>query len=221
MVCKIKDDVRLIPPFSVSRLQAAKRRPVGICKRRKLHHRSPPHHQRRTSRGHGEEPGKICVARTTRWDGFVRYRQSSWQPASCRTRSTLYYQPIPLTTTTPIPAVVLAITTVSSHAGLPKGRYGVASAASVAKDMLRSFESIQIGLMVGIGAGASSGKHDIRLGDIVVGCPIKKEGGVVPYSFGKAVQEQEFEQTDSLNLPPTVLSNPTSRTFFPKNPQSF
>ena len=37
---------------------------------------------------------------------------------------------------------------------LPKGRYGIASAASVAKDMLRSFESIRIGLMVGIGGGA-------------------------------------------------------------------
>ena len=102
---------------------------------------------------------------------------------------------------------------------LPKGRYGVASAASVAKDMLGSFESIQIGLMVGIGGGAPSGKHDIRLGDIVVGCPIK-EGGVVPYNFGKAVPEQEFERTGSLNLPPTVLSNPTSRTFFPeKSPE--
>ena len=37
---------------------------------------------------------------------------------------------------------------------LPKGRYGVASAASVAKDMLGSFESIRIGLMVGVGGGA-------------------------------------------------------------------
>ncbi|KAM0805645.1 nucleoside phosphorylase domain-containing protein [Usnea florida] len=88
---------------------------------------------------------------------------------------------------------------------LPKGRYGIASAASVAKDMLRSFESIRIGLMVGIGGGAPSGKHDIRLGDIVVGCPINKEGGVVPYNFGKAVQDHEFQRTGSLNSPPTVL----------------
>ena len=88
---------------------------------------------------------------------------------------------------------------------LPKGRYGIASAASVAKDMLRSFESIRVGLMVGIGGGAPSGKHDIRLGDIVVGCPIDKEGGVVPYNFGKAIQDQEFERTGSLNSPPTVL----------------
>ena len=88
---------------------------------------------------------------------------------------------------------------------LPKGRYGIASAASVAKDMLRSFESIRIGLMVGIGGGAPSDKHDIRLGDVVVGYPVKKEGGVVPYNFGKAIQDQEFERTGSLNSPPTVL----------------
>lgn len=88
---------------------------------------------------------------------------------------------------------------------LPKGRYGIASAASVAKDMLRSFESIRIGLMVGIGGGAPSDKHDIRLGDVVVGCPVEKEGGVVPYNFGKAIQEQQFERTGSLNSPPNVL----------------
>lgn len=38
---------------------------------------------------------------------------------------------------------------------LPKSRYGIASAATVAKDMLRSFESIRIGLMVGIGGGSA------------------------------------------------------------------
>ena len=70
---------------------------------------------------------------------------------------------------------------------LPKGRYGIASAASVAKDILRSFESIRIRLMVGIGGGAPSGKYNIRLGNIVVGYPIKKEGGMVPYNFSKAV----------------------------------
>ena len=89
---------------------------------------------------------------------------------------------------------------------LPKGRYGIASAANVAKDMRRSFKSIRFGLMVGIGGGAPSGKHDIRLGDIVVGCPINnKEGGVVPYNFGMAIQDKEFERTGFLNSPPTVL----------------
>ena len=88
---------------------------------------------------------------------------------------------------------------------LPMGRYGIASAAGVAKDMLRSFESIKIRLMVGIGGGAPSSKNDIRLGDIVVGCPVGKECGVVPYNFGKAIQNQEFERTGSLSSPPKTL----------------
>ena len=88
---------------------------------------------------------------------------------------------------------------------LPMGRYGIASAASVAKDMQRSFESIRIRLMVGIGGGAPSNKHDIRLGDVVVGCPVKSEGGVIPYNFGKAIQDREFESTGLLNSPPTSL----------------
>lgn len=59
--------------------------------------------------------------------------------------------------------------------------------------MLHSFECIRIGLTVGIGGGIPSDKHDIRLDDIVVGCPVKKEGGIVPCNFGKAIQHQEFE----------------------------
>ncbi len=88
---------------------------------------------------------------------------------------------------------------------LPKGRYGTVSAASVAKDMLRSFESIRIGLMVGIGGGAPSKKHDIRLGDVVVGCPMHRAGGVIPYNFGKAIQDKKLEQAGSLNSPPQFL----------------
>lgn len=52
-------------------------------------------------------------------------------------------------------------------ATLPKGKYGIASAAMVAKDILHSFHSVRIGLMVGIGGGAPTVKHDIRLGDVV------------------------------------------------------
>ena len=116
VICKVKDDGCLIPSFSVSRLHAGKRQPIGICKLEKLHHRSPPHHWRCISRGNIEKPDKVCVARTTRWDGSVQYRQSSWQPSSFWTRNTLYYQPTPLTTTTPTPSVALAIITSSSHA---------------------------------------------------------------------------------------------------------
>lgn len=90
-------------------------------------------------------------------------------------------------------------------AGLPKGKYGVASAAIVAKDLRRSFPSIRIGLMVGIGGGAPSPKHDIRLGDVVVSSPVGKTGGVIHYNFGKLIQDEEFQYTGSLNAPPTAL----------------
>ena len=61
---------------------------------------------------------------------------------------------------------------------LPKGRYGTTSATSAAKDMLRTFPHVRIGLMVGIGGGALSSKHDIRLGDIVVSTPYNEKGRV-------------------------------------------
>ncbi|KAJ5892004.1 uncharacterized protein N7473_008232 [Penicillium subrubescens] len=66
---------------------------------------------------------------------------------------------------------------------LPYGEYGISSATGVAKeDMLHSFPNVRIGLMVGIGGGAPSPKHDIRLGDIV-----------------------EFQETGVLIQPPKVL----------------
>ncbi|KAI9781882.1 MAG: hypothetical protein M1839_005676 [Geoglossum umbratile] len=83
---------------------------------------------------------------------------------------------------------------------LPDGEYGTSSAASVARDMLHSFPNVRIGLMVGIGGGAPSQSHDIRLGDIVVSAPCDGEGGVFQYDFGKTIQHTRF-----LNQPPTVL----------------
>lgn len=93
---------------------------------------------------------------------------------------------------------------------LPHGEYGLSSAASVARDMLHSFPNIRTGLMVGIGGGAPSEKHDIRLGDIVVSDPRNGENGVFQYDFGKTVQEQSFYPTGSLNQPPAVLRSAVS-----------
>jgi nucleoside phosphorylase len=62
------------------------------------------------------------------------------------------------------------------------GEYGISSAASVARDMLHSFPNVRIGLMVGIGGGAPSPKHDIRLGDIVVSTPRDGNGGILQLS---------------------------------------
>lgn len=88
---------------------------------------------------------------------------------------------------------------------LPDGEYGTASAAITARDMLHSFPSVRIGLMVGIGGGAPSIKHDIRLGDVVVSSPRDRESGVFQYDFGKTIQSKSFEHTRFLNQPPTAL----------------
>jgi nucleoside phosphorylase len=87
----------------------------------------------------------------------------------------------------------------------PDGEYGKSTAARVATDMLHSFPNVRIGLMVGIGGGAPSPKHDIRLGDIVVSSPRDENGGVFQYDFGKSIQEQSFQFTKFLNQPPMVL----------------
>ncbi|EWZ45839.1 uncharacterized protein FOBCDRAFT_317554 [Fusarium oxysporum Fo47] len=87
---------------------------------------------------------------------------------------------------------------------LPNGQYGTASAATVAKDMIRSFRNIRFGLMVGIGGGAPTKQHDIRLGDIVVSSPSPGQSGVFQYDFGKATKDV-FQHTASHNKPPPLL----------------
>ncbi|KAH0533944.1 hypothetical protein FGG08_007443 [Glutinoglossum americanum] len=93
---------------------------------------------------------------------------------------------------------------------LPDGEYGIDSAAGVAKDMLHTFPNVRIGLMVGIGGGAPSRNHDIRLGDIVVGSPRDGKGSVFQYDFGKTIQDQSFRQTRFLDQPPTLLRTAVS-----------
>ncbi|KAK3297422.1 uncharacterized protein B0H64DRAFT_473534 [Chaetomium fimeti] len=88
---------------------------------------------------------------------------------------------------------------------LPKGEYGTSSAAVVARDMLHTFMNIRFGLMVGIGGGAPSRRHDIRLGDVVVSSTANGNGGVYRYDFGKAIQDQCFQTTGFLNQPPPLL----------------
>ncbi|KAK1579135.1 LOW QUALITY PROTEIN: uncharacterized protein LY79DRAFT_593036 [Colletotrichum navitas] len=102
-----------------------------------------------------------------------------------------------------------ALGSLSGHnvviAVLPQGEYGTNSAAVVARDMLHSFPNIRVGLMVGIGGGAPTPEHDIRLGDIVVSRPRDGKSGVLQYDFGKTIQSQAFQQTGFLNQPPQVL----------------
>ena len=88
---------------------------------------------------------------------------------------------------------------------LPEGEYGTSSTASVATNILHSFPNVRIGLLVGIGGGVPSQKHDIRLGDIVVSAPRDGQGGVFQYDFGKTIQDQAFQYTRFLNQPPITL----------------
>lgn len=88
---------------------------------------------------------------------------------------------------------------------MPKGQMGTTSAAAVTAQMMSTFTSIRIGLMVGIGGGVPS-EADIRLGDVVVSQPCKTHGGVVQYDFGKDTPDG-FERTGFLNAPPSVLLN--------------
>ena len=91
-------------------------------------------------------------------------------------------------------------------AALPHGEYGTSSAATVARDLLRSFPDIKSALMVGIGGGIPRlPQHDIRLGDIVVSSPSHGKGGVLQYDFGKALPDFTYEQTGYLNSPPKFL----------------
>ena len=87
---------------------------------------------------------------------------------------------------------------------MPHWQPGLANAAVVAKDMVRSFPNIRIVLMVGIGGGVPT-RHDIRLGDIVVSSAGYNTGGVLQYDYGHAIQEKRFKITGHLNQPPMVL----------------
>ncbi|RYC63098.1 hypothetical protein CHU98_g3117 [Xylaria longipes] len=90
-------------------------------------------------------------------------------------------------------------------AALPHQQYGLVSAATVARDMVRSFPNVRIGLMVGIGGGAPSAKHDVRLGDIVVSSPGHGNGGVFQYDYGRTIQDKSFTTTGTLNQPPMFM----------------
>lgn len=85
---------------------------------------------------------------------------------------------------------------------LPKGQYGTISATQVATSMIRSFPSIQIGLLVGIGGGVP---RKVRLGDVVVSTPVGQHSGVIQWDFGKATEGGTFERTGALSNPPSSL----------------
>ncbi|KAL7903323.1 purine and uridine phosphorylase [Trichoderma sp. TUCIM 5745] len=99
----------------------------------------------------------------------------------------------------------------------PNGEYGLSSTASVTKSLLDSFPNIRFGLLVGIGGGAPSKKHNIRLGDVIVGVSSHAECGVVQYDFEKTMQSQEFHETSS-NQAPGLLHTAVTILQVPRPP---
>jgi nucleoside phosphorylase len=83
---------------------------------------------------------------------------------------------------------------------LPLGETGVVPAAVTVMRMKSTFRCIGIGLVVGVGGGVPSEKHDIRLGDVVVA-----DSGVIQYDMGKTVQGGRFICTQDCQRPPQNL----------------
>lgn len=86
---------------------------------------------------------------------------------------------------------------------LPKGRYGNASAGVCVKDMVKTFPSLKIGLMVGIGGGIPSSR--VQLGDVVVSTPVGPYPGVIQWDLGKRPPDGRVEKIGLLNRPPRAL----------------
>ncbi|KXH64748.1 hypothetical protein CNYM01_02062 [Colletotrichum nymphaeae SA-01] len=72
---------------------------------------------------------------------------------------------------------------------LPAYQYGTNNAANVVTNLVRTFPSTRLALMVGIGGGVPSSARDIRLGDVVVGTR------TMQYDLGKIVAGAEIQRT--------------------------
>ncbi len=95
-----------------------------------------------------------------------------------------------------------ALGTVGHHnvviACLPTAQYGTNNAANVLTHLVRTFPSIRLGLMVGIGGGVPS-MADVRLGDIIVGTR------VMQYDLGKTLGDGQIQPTAIPKIPQQLL----------------
>ncbi|KAJ9296780.1 hypothetical protein DTO271G3_4979 [Paecilomyces variotii] len=88
---------------------------------------------------------------------------------------------------------------------LPLGLYGTNAATDVISNMRRSFPSLNLCLLAGIGAGVPSTKNDIRLGDVVVSTPSGRYSGVLPYDMIKSLELGVSRLNGYLCPPPQTL----------------
>ncbi|RDW79916.1 hypothetical protein BP6252_04554 [Coleophoma cylindrospora] len=90
-------------------------------------------------------------------------------------------------------------------AGFPAGFTGLVAAATVASNLTKTFTSVKVLLCVGIGGGVWAETSDVRIGDIVVSEPAGGYSGVEQYSFGKALENGNFERTGIQRPPPEEI----------------
>lgn len=68
----------------------------------------------------------------------------------------------------------------------------------VTTDMLKDFPNIDCWLSIGVGGGVPSSRHDIRLGDVVVGTTLFSDGSVYAFDFGKRIKSTSFQPKEPL-----------------------
>ncbi|EPS43361.1 hypothetical protein H072_2638 [Dactylellina haptotyla CBS 200.50] len=86
------------------------------------------------------------------------------------------------------------------------GNVGKCTAAIVATHLIRTFTAIESKFLVGTGGGVPSSKHDIRLGDVVIGMPDDNNCGIIQYDLRKC-DDESFQLKGFLHPPPTGLRN--------------
>ncbi|KAJ5239138.1 hypothetical protein N7468_003757 [Penicillium chermesinum] len=72
----------------------------------------------------------------------------------------------------------------------PAGECGIGVAGFMAAEVKRDLPHLEIGLLVGIGAGIPSSENDIHLGDVAVAVPDGDNAGVIGYDLVKIEPEE-------------------------------
>jgi hypothetical protein len=90
-------------------------------------------------------------------------------------------------------------------------KYGIASATTVAMQLLFSFHSICFNLMIEIKKEIPNNDADIRLGDIVISNLTNTREAVMQYDYDKALSDGDFQRTGMLSRSSQILLTALSK----------